>query len=278
MPRFVTHKVIFIHIPKAAGTSIEHCFLAREDTSGVSRSAWFGKIGPEKYKSNNLAYNKGFLGRGARQHLTYSDLIDIGWCEEKDLKKNNWVTFSIVRDPWDKLVSAVFFDQYGVIGHKFHGSLEKCSSKEEVQRLFKSMLFMPSTMLATKSTWDVILSEDHFRTQSSYVKHKGKIAVDAVLRFESLEKDFNDFLINFGLNKKFYDDKGRAFINDFSEAPNFKIPKRIPKERSKKNFKSYKEHFSKLGINRYKDLYDNELRDFVADKYKEDIETFNYSF
>jgi len=275
MPRFKTHRVIFIHIPKTAGSALEYCFFTREDSSGVSRQAWIGKLGKEKYKSDNLAYNKGFLGAGARQHFTYSDLIDIGFCKEKDLK-NNWTTFSVVRDPWDRLASAVFFDQYGVIGHGFRDPMNKCSSKKEAQRLFKSVVFAPQIMLDAKSTWDIILHEDHFRTQSSYIKYKGEIAVDAVLRFENLEKDFNKFLIDFNLNKKFSHSSGSDFVNDFRSAPNFKIPRVTPKK--KKTFKAHNNHFSKLGIVCYKDLYDDELKDFVAEKYKEDIETFKYSF
>tara|TARA_B100000579_G_C22848158_1_gene865680 strand:- start:4834 stop:5670 length:837 start_codon:yes stop_codon:yes gene_type:complete len=275
MPLFKTHNVWFIHIPKCGGTSIEAAFLNRSDgRSGVFKQAYIGSYTDGWEEEYDLP--KG----GARQHLTYSELLKI-----KDIKKftektlQDLTTLSFVRDPWDRFISAIFYLHRH---YPYVGAMQKCKNKKEVIRLVKALAWGPDGLFRFDWNWDEFMKyKDHFRTQLCYVEHKGEIAVDFLGRFETFNEDFNKFLIKFGLNKKFYDDKGVEFKHDFSKAPDFVIPKAMPKRGMKKkvgNYSDFKKQFADMGINRYKDLYDDELRSFVYEKYKEDIETFNYSF
>ena len=75
-----------------------------------------------------------------------------------------------------------------------------------------------------------------------YFSLNDKIIVNDYIRFETLQKDFNKVCLKIGLP-----------------------PQNLP-------------HLNKSNHKPYWEYYDNNLREFVEEKYKEDIKTFNYQF
>ena len=89
--------------------------------------------------------------------------------------------------------------------------------------------------------------------QTEWLKDStGELDVDKFLKFESLEKDFEDMT--------------KEIKPMFSEKAQKIFKKELPKAKVLKN----KPHYSLF--------YDDELVDIVANLYKEDIEAFDYSF
>merc|ERR1711998_99400 len=88
-------KLLFIHIPKCAGTSVEnHLGLIKK----------------------NAGY--GIIANKAQQHRTYEEY-------QKDLKQtmNNLTSFTIVRNPYDRCISEYYWNTQ--IGHKRGWSFDK---------------------------------------------------------------------------------------------------------------------------------------------------------
>ena len=75
-----------------------------------------------------------------------------------------------------------------------------------------------------------------------YFSLNDKIIVNDYIRFETLQKDFNKVCLKIGIP-----------------------PQNLP-------------HLNKSNHKPYWEYYDNNLRDFVGEKYKEDIKAFNYQF
>jgi hypothetical protein len=276
VPKFESHRVLFIHIPKTAGSSIEKVFLNRVGgKSGIIKQALIGRYTDGWQEDFDLPYG------GARQHLTYSELKKIGLLSKA--MEEEWTKFSFVRDPWNRFMSATFHELNRESARPRRDVLHKCRTADAVRHVIKAFAYTPYRVLAFGFSFDDLMKySDHFRPQVGHVTHNGEIAMDFIGRFERLNEDFNQFLLQFGLNKKFCDSSGVAFRYDFSVAPNFEIPLERPGTGDKNQTIAYeadfKEHFADMGIHSYKDMYDDELRSFIHEKYKEDIETFNYSF
>ena len=90
MPVSYQYKCIFVHIPKTAGTSVEHALGLHGDKTS---------IGLERYW-NQQGQKENLFG-GEYQHLTLPEIKRI-------LPRNifqNFFRFTIIRNPWDRLVS-----------------------------------------------------------------------------------------------------------------------------------------------------------------------------
>ena len=81
-------KFIFIHVPKTAGTSIENALIC-QDCSLVANQVERG-----------IPLN----------HLTIREAIQYGHITLKELK--SYFVFSFVRNPWDRVVSDIFYFQF----------------------------------------------------------------------------------------------------------------------------------------------------------------------
>lgn len=88
-------ELIFIHIPKCGGTSIESIFWSKEER--VESNLWMGFI--DKY------HNK--FQTGGLQHLKATQIrLSVG-----DEKFNAYLKFSVVRNPYDRAVSQYIYMQ-----------------------------------------------------------------------------------------------------------------------------------------------------------------------
>jgi hypothetical protein len=124
---FHEYKAIFVHIPKAGGTSIENFLWPNIQSRGVD-SLWMGFVKPH--------YNK--YQTGGLQHLLAKQVqTEVG-----DTVFSSYYKFSISRNPWDKAVSQFCFmqrrqDLRDFVGmderDTFEKYLELIQKKEHVQ-------------------------------------------------------------------------------------------------------------------------------------------------
>ena len=147
---FYESKTIFIHIPKTAGISLVKSI--------------FGDVTLEGHRSVSF-YKQVFGNR-------YSDFF----------------TFTIVRNPWDRLYSAYKFLQKGGINIHDENAFETHLS------IYKDFEDFVLNGLNEKIIWEIM----HLIPQYEFVCDKnGKIIVDYVGRFENLKKSvdkINDIL------------------------------------------------------------------------------------
>lgn len=141
------NKIIFIHIPKAAGNALIKTLFNQSAT---------GHDPLLRYKKNDL------------------------------VKYTNFYKFSVVRNPWDRLVSAYFYLKQGGIGFfdkefadKF---LNECDDFSEfVLKLESDPHFL-----------EKILSWVHFCPQVSFLQDEtGRIAVDRIVKLENISSDIS---------------------------------------------------------------------------------------
>ena len=145
---FYESKTIFIHIPKTAGISLVKSI--------------FGDVTLEGHRSVSF-YKQVF-------DSTYSDFF----------------TFTIVRNPWDRLYSAYKFLQKGGMNIHDKNAFETYLS---IYRDFEDFIL---NGLNKKIIWEVM----HLIPQHEFVCDKhGKIIVDYVGKFENLNKSLDEINI-----------------------------------------------------------------------------------
>ena len=83
---------------------------------------------------------------------------------------------------------------------------------------------------------------DHFYTQYSFIEIGGACAMDCIIKFENLQQDFDHFCDQIGI-------------------PQQKLP-----------------HTHKTNRKHYSEYYNQKTIDIVAEKYRKDIEYFDYQF
>jgi len=137
--------------------------------------------------------------------------------------------FTIVRNPWDRVVSGFFFfQQRRRRNYRFIGKNETFN-KFVKTRLLECGIGMNKYI------------KDHFGFQHPKVMFKGNVFVDFIGRLESIERDW------------------KIISSAIGCSPDFP-------------------HINKSNRGHYRDYYDDETRDIIADIYATDIELFGYEF
>lgn len=146
----VIHKLkcIFIHIPKCAGTSVEQ-FLKDNNQNEID---FLGT-----YKNRSL------------HHLTSYELLMI--LRKKIFSK--YYRFSIVRNPYERLLSEYYWTPINGIGYKSGGSK-------------KTFLDYVAKVVRQKDFFSNIYN-DHFMPQYNYLFYKNKLLINNIFKYESLE-------------------------------------------------------------------------------------------
>ena len=195
-----THKWIFIHVPKNGGTTISDVLRPHCDAEGV---------GPAQYKNPELEVTGKKRDRYYFQHDTAMQTQSK--LNAKGYDYNDYFSFSIVRNPWDRMVSIWYFFQ----------KLAKAPNPD---------FTWPVEVIGKCKTFDGLVRSDYFKLpQLSYVENceTGDLNVDFVGRLENLREDFKIICEKIGLprielshrNKtkhkhytEYYDDETRQIV------------------------------------------------------------------
>lgn len=155
--------------------------------------------------------------------------------------------FAFVRNPWDRLVSCYSEKVMDVKETELGEPPFRNVPSEKGSRLYKGMPF--AEFVETVYEIPDVESNMHFISQHKVVcgpGSDGQIMADEVGRFENLAGDF------------------AVVAEEIGGARRLQLPHKL-RSASRKS-------------RPYTDFYDNRLRDLVHERYREDIEIFNYSF
>jgi len=200
---------IFIHIPRCAGTSIERVLLPL--ATGAATLEELSAVERAKYM---LPGGKG------RQHAKLS-----AYAKEAEL--NKFFKFAIVRNPWARAVSQI----------------EYLRAKKKRQ-IFSSDDFRENLRIYCEAQ-DGVHGHDLGACQVDYlVDADGKMAMDFIGRFESLETDFKKICQKLGIKK----------------------PPTLPHIHASTRTKPYQKYF------------DKRTADWIRRRFAKDIEYFGYEF
>ncbi|MEM6965922.1 MAG: sulfotransferase family 2 domain-containing protein [Bacteroidota bacterium] len=227
------HRSIFIHIPKVAGQSVEHFFL--NDLGVMKQEALHLLVGPNPDTTN---------GPPKLAHLLATDYTKYNHISQEDF--DEYFKFAFVRNPWDRTISF-----YKYLGFQNFISFEKFIEDYFLTRIWNSYRF-----------WFI-------RPQADYVTDEnGKLLVDFIGKFESINEDFQTILnrLNLPATKLPYINKSKKSFHK-----KYHTFKRNPELLLKV--------FSKPDHHRhYRDYYTEKTKKLVAETYKKDIQLFNYTF
>lgn len=220
--------ILYVHIPKTAGTSMT--FFFRERQCGYK----------EIYENFEQFDNKGFVTFG---HTSIMSLLE-----------NNIMTqdyfgraykFSFVRNPFDYFV-ALFTKGITMNFDYTHKWLLTSNCLE----LFERFCLSAKNRIHPIGLYNS-RENNQVNKQTTWIKDKaGKIFVDFVGRFESLDEDFKRLCKIIGIK--------------YTPLPIAQTSINT-KQRLKDEYK-------------YRKFYNSDTRKIVEDLYKDDLETFNYTF
>lgn len=160
---------LFIHIPKAAGQSVERVLLGEMGLDWNSRAGTLLRSNTDPSK-----------GPPRLAHLTAEEYVRLGWLDEKE--SSALFKFAFVRNPWARVVSEYQYRRLGPgIGFR--------------QFVLERFPGPADDNYAT--------SDDHYRHVLPQVRflfnQKGECLVDFVGRFESIGSDFATVASKLGL-------------------------------------------------------------------------------
>jgi hypothetical protein len=170
-------------------------------------------------------------------HLSASEYVDCGYIESHEFQK--LFKFSFVRNPWARILSEYLYRNY----------LHHRSFREFVLRR------MP------RPGWDD--EYRHVMPQYDMLYKNGRLLVDYVGRFESLQADFDHVCRQLGIEDSTLPHRNKS------------EKKSRALRRKARNWLFFNGENSKRTLS---DYYDEETRQAVAEYYRKDIETFGYVY
>ncbi|MBN2166111.1 MAG: sulfotransferase family 2 domain-containing protein [Marinilabiliaceae bacterium] len=192
MPISKKYKLLFIHIPKTGGGSIEKALgvfgVDNEGCNMISRKIMYGYI-PVTFENRKMF--RDFLGGNLRskiiaffnyiikndkikliplQHYTINEI-------EKKLNIKKYISFAVIRNPYDRIVSEFFWLK--------NNNGDFC---------------MDLSQFILKYLPENYLNDRHLLPQYVFVTRNENICVDALIRFENLNSDCDRFFKDKGIN------------------------------------------------------------------------------
>lgn len=212
MPIFSDHELLFVHIPKNAGRSIELALLDGEGSPESGRRSLVNRIATLFARSTASTFpTKHLIGTLdvalSAQHLTYAEMDLLGLIPAEE----RLTSFAVVRNPYDRALSSAM--------HFFGGDWTQESDLKTLRLNFEKAL----------NDWlDRELKDHndraHRRPQIDYLRDlTGEIVVDKVLRFESLAEDFSAFMAehsgkSLALSRRGHSGRGRTYHDFYNSA------------------------------------------------------------
>jgi len=222
------YNCLFVHIPKAAGQSVEEFFMHRLglDWNAGREAVLLGDNTDRARGTEKLA------------HLSAREYVEGRWLSPEDFAA--LFRFTFVRNPWDRIVSEYRYRNY------FH------------HRSFRHFVLHGLPRPDWGDQYRHIMSQFDMLHDSS-----GRLLVDFVGRFETLQADFDRVCDRLGLKDS-------------------RLPHRNPSDKKSRNAKRWLRNLAffngESGKRHYTEFYDRETRAAVERRYERDIETFGYRF
>lgn len=211
------HNFLFVHIPKTAGNAIQNILLKySEDQRVVS-----------KLKHDGVERFGVASSYGTKKHTKLFDYKKVISREVYD----ELYKFTIVRNPWDRVVSRYFFK-------KMKREFEKGISAEQIEEMpFDKKEFIK--IISTTPTLESFLIENPGNEKVDFLNDTD---IDFYIRFERLQDDF-------------------AEVCSRLHIPNEALP--IRNQSKHRDYKTY---------------YDEETKNLVHKRHKNEIDYFDYKF
>lgn len=223
-------KCIFVHIPKTAGQSIEQVFM---DQLGLSWDTVDDRQALLLQDNDDPS-----MGPEKLPHLSASEYVQCGHVSAQDFAA--YFKFSFVRNPFTRMLSEYRYRNY--FSH----------------RSFKDFVLNK----LPKPGWDD--KYRHVMPQYDMLHGRdGRLMVDFVGRFESLQQDFDRVCEQLGIS-----DSTLPHMNKSD-----KKSRDLKRKLRNRVYMNGENHYRGLA-----DYYDDETRAAVADYYRADIEAFDYEF
>lgn len=185
MPYCFEYKLLFVHIPKNAGRSIEEAIFQSPTAPHSGRRSFVNRVfhGLSKMTAPRLP-SKTLIGSLdqvlAAQHLTYVEMEMLGLlpCAPDSVDS----VFAVCRNPFDRVVSS--------INHFWPGDQKLPTRPAEFEHALLAWLHRDVKDHNQRA---------HRRTQVDFILDKrGQRVADRILRFEHLVEDFSEFMREYG--------------------------------------------------------------------------------
>lgn len=230
--------VIFVHVPKTGGQSIEHAFLEKLGETWQTRQKYLLR------PNDNPA-----VGPPRMAHLTAPEYRDLGHVTREQF--DAYFKFGFVRNPWTRLASEYRF------------------RRSSIRASFRIWLLERFPEPGFDDMWR------HVMPQSDYLYERdGRAAVDFVGRFETLAEDYRTVTdrLDAGLPalRRVNSTTDLGMLERVRHLGPVRGLRSILAETLRKTF-----HPAPA---RWQDYYDADTRAFVARFYAEDIARFGYRF
>ena len=193
MPYYKELNLLFIHIPKTGGTSLEEYFKNKYKQTLYSMR-----------NDENILFEKFKIYTASLQHLTYKEVYD--YKEKLDIELNeNLKVITIVRNPYHRIISDLFFLEL----------IDEHSDKEEVFKIIKKYVY---------ENCEPYEYDNHNKPQYEFIldNNDNIISNITIFKTENLTQDvinygFDDFDINNNTNKQnITSDKYNNYLNNDS--------------------------------------------------------------
>ncbi len=173
------HNLIFIHIPKTAGTSVEWHLLK--------------KLGYNHYQLRGLILGpnlRPWKGPPSKGHLRARDYVSKGWITQQQWDQNT--KFTLVRNPYSKLVSAYNGRHASFRYRLFNKKSKYWSFRDFVLNYFPNIL--ENNYLGSHDNYY------HVIPQSDYiVDEDDNLMVDKIIKLENITSELPAFCQSIGL-------------------------------------------------------------------------------
>ncbi|NLP58171.1 sulfotransferase family 2 domain-containing protein [Lutibacter sp. B1] len=195
------HKVIFIHIPKTAGSSIFKFFHndLNLDWQIPNYEVLYGWCPKRKIHL---------------QHATSKQLLDLGLVTEEQW--NTYFKFTFVRNPWDRAYSDYLWMQRDTnINDSFQNFILK-----------KGNFFKILNNSSNKE-----YRGDHLLNQTIFFEIKGRFRLNFIGRFENFNSDFSIIKNHLKIKKSFnyHEKKSNERLTDYKQFYTYKNKKLVSK-------------------------------------------------